>query len=164
LKKITFLLFISLFSGIAHGQCEGEKQEADKWNAVLKNKVSEWARDHHRQAKRVFLDCLRKQNKIVSQSPTSSPVSIIPNKRQYTNRFKRRYKTENVRVSDYTNFTGKKKSRWYTYFSDSPQCRHNSGNMQVFVACAKVRKHSLDRFNRRWNDITQQLNPLLDEN
>jgi hypothetical protein len=34
--------------------------------------------------------------------------------------------------------------------------------MNVFVACAKVRKQNLKIFNTSWNNQTQELMPFLD--
>lgn len=167
LKIIVLMVAAVIFSCVsaAQSQCEIEKQRADKWNQILKYKVSEMARAQHRKAKKEFLECLRKP--VEAETKTSLPIpsddkkpSSIPPK--YVP--KRHKQTNHVTVSDYANFKGKKKQAWYEYFQESQECLVNSNNMKIFVACAKIRKQHLKQFNARWNDQTEELMPLLDRN
>jgi hypothetical protein len=118
------------------------------------------ARDRHRDAKQEFLDCLRKpdnkpKNKIFTDEkqqkntrikaykPTKSRHSVSSHK-----------KTSHITVTDYTNFKGKKKLAWNDYFQESGMCMSSNQDMQIFVACAKIRKQNLKAFNARWEHKT----------
>lgn len=148
----------------AQSQCEAEKKHADKWNKILKYKVTERAREQHRKAKKEFLECLRRpveaetktsSQRLKAKKPSITLPQYIPKPHKHT---------KHVTVSDYTNFKGKKKQAWYEYFQESQECLANSNDMKIFVACAKVRKQQLKQFNARWNDKTEELMPLLDRN
>lgn len=158
--KLLFLAIITMvycsFS-IAKAKCDTEKQHVDKWNDILRNKVSERARDNHRTAKQVFLDCLLAKNKITKKS--NKAVLTSPTKKLKTQPYKAKShsKTKNVTVTNYVNYKGKKKDAWHLYFKESPECMKNSGDMSVFVKCAKIRKQSLKQFESRWNNQTQKL-------
>ena len=169
MKVITLIVAAVIFSSASaeplESQCKIEKKRADKWNQILKHKVTENARKQHRKAKNEFLECLRKP--VVKEIKTSLPSSS-DNKKHATTipRYvrKRHNQTQHITVSDYTNFKGKKKLAWNEYFQESKECLANSNNMKVFVACAKIRKQNLKQFNARWNDQTEELRPLLDKN
>ncbi|MCF2949180.1 hypothetical protein L0668_13755 [Paraglaciecola aquimarina] len=166
---------------VAKAQCDTEKQKVDRWNDVLKYKVSERARDKHRAVKQEFLDCLlaknkpaKKSKKAASSSPSTStnsskkhkthPKSL--SKTQTISRYKTKSykaknyaKTEHVMVSNYVDFKGKKKQAWNIYFKESAECMENSGDMAVFVKCAKIRKQNLKEFESKWDHQVQQLVP-----
>lgn len=164
------ILAVITFSGSAYGQCEAEKREVDRWNAYLKKKVTEWAREKHRLVKQEFLDCLRMpeekpKNKLNTSNkpPTNVKTKTFkPSKKRYS--FSSRNKNNHIKVSDYANFKGKKKLAWNQYFQESGKCASSNQDMQVFVACAKIRKQNLKAFNARWDHVTQKLKPLLDSN
>jgi hypothetical protein len=72
-EKIILILEMTAFSRVALSQCEIEQKQVDRWNSILKNKVTERARNKHREAKKVFLDCLRQPTEAVqTKSPTIS--------------------------------------------------------------------------------------------
>jgi N-acetylmuramoyl-L-alanine amidase CwlA len=155
---MMLMLVLTIFSGFTYSQCEPEKEQADRWNKILKSKVSERARNKHRKAKKEFLDCLRQPTEII---PTKSKTKTSkPTKTKYT--FSPGKSSSHVTVSDYTDFKGKKKLAWNLYFVESDKCLSNKNDMKIFVACAKVRKQNLKTFNARWNKQTQELMPLLD--
>ncbi len=155
---------MSVFSQLAYSQCEPEKKLVDKWNSILKNRVTELARNKHREAKSDFLDCLRQpteEAKVKKTSPKhSSSKARKITKPKY--KFSPRKSSGHLIVSDYTNFKGKKKIAWYRYFKESVECLSNKSDMKIFVACSKVRKQNLKTFNARWNNQTQELMPFLD--
>jgi hypothetical protein len=156
------MLVLTVFSKVAYSQCELEKAQVDRWNKTLKNKVTERARNKHREAKKEFLSCLRQSvNAAPKKSSTSSNTKVRKTtKTKY--QFAPRKSASHVTVSDYSNFKGKKKLAWSHYFKESEQCLDNKNDMTIFVACAKVRKQNLKIFNARWNDQTLELMPLLD--
>ena len=162
MKVVAVLFVMSFFSRLAYSQCEEEKEEADRWNKLLKYKVTERARNGHREAKERFLDCLRKPTEEVKTKlpKISNTKSRKTTKTKY--KFSLRKSSSHVTVSDYTNFKGKKKLSWNLYFIESDKCLNNKNDMKTFVACAKVRKQNLKTFNTRWNNQTQELMPLLD--
>jgi hypothetical protein len=69
------IVAVVVFSRAANGQCEKEKDRVDRLNDSLKHKVTEWARDRHRQAKQDFLECLRK--------PAEDPQTVSPPVSEY---------------------------------------------------------------------------------
>lgn len=159
---MILILALSVFSRLAYSQCEPEEEQVDKWNKRLKYKVTEIARNKHREAKKVFLDCLRQPTEEVqTKSPTiSSTKTRKTTKTKY--KFSPHKSANHVTVSDYTNLKGKKKQAWNLYFIESTECLSNKNDMNIFVACAKVRKQNLKNFNARWNNQTQELMPFLD--
>jgi hypothetical protein len=163
---MLLLLTVSVFSKLTYAQCEKEKEEADKWNRVLKNKSTEYARSMHRESKSIYLDCIR-QPRVKEKPPASpnlskSPISQTQQSRKNKYYSAPRQSNSHITVSDYTNFKGKKKRAWGLYFNESAECLSNKSNMKMFVACAKVRKQNLKAFNARWNNQTQELMPLLE--
>ncbi|WP_226991254.1 hypothetical protein [Paraglaciecola psychrophila] len=159
---MILILVMSVFSRLAYSQCELEEEQVDVWNKLLKYKVTERARNKHREAKKVFLDCLRQPTKEVqTKSPTISTTKTRKTtKTKY--KFSPHKSSNHVTVSDYTNFKGKKKQAWNLYFIESIECLTNKNDMKIFVACANVRKRKLKTFNARWNNQTQELMPFLD--
>lgn len=164
MKGIFVVLVLTIWHSpsLAESVCEREKKDADHWNQVLKNKVTEHARTKHREAKKIFLDCLRED-----RSAYKAPVKNgkIPKRKKppaISNRSIR--STRNVNVSDYTGFEGEKKQAWERYYIESPECLKNRNNMQVFVRCASSRKDYLKEFKSRWDDKSQTLRPLLIQN
>jgi hypothetical protein len=154
---------MSVFSKLAYSQCEVEKEEVDRWNKILKYKVTDRARNKHREAKSGFLDCLRQptDEKVKTKSSThSSRKTRKTSKTKY--KFSPHKSSSHVTVSDYTNFEGKKKLAWTLYFTESVECLSNKNDMKIFVACAKVRKQNLKKFNARWNNQIQKLMPFVD--
>jgi hypothetical protein len=153
---------MSVFSRLAYSQCEREEEQVDVWNKLLKYKVTERARNKHREAKKAFLDCLRQPTEDVqTKSPTiSSTKTRKITKTKY--KFSPHKSSNHVTVSDYTNFKGKKKQAWNLYFIESTECLSNKNDMNIFVACATVRKQNLKTFNTSWNNQTQELMPFLD--
>ena len=153
---------MSVFSRLAYSQCEPEEEQVDVWNKLLKYKVTERARNKHREAKKVFFFCLRQPTEEVqTKSPTiSSTKTRKTTKTKY--KFSPHTSSNHVTVSDYTNLKGKKKQAWNLYFIESIECLTNKNDMKIFVACANVRKRKLKTFNARWNNQTQELMPFLD--
>lgn len=157
------MLLMTVFSQGVYSKCEFEKKRVDRYNSMLKNKATESARNGHRAAKSAYLDCLRRPTEEKAQTKSSTHSSS-----QTPGTSKTKYKLSppkssgHVTVSDYSNFKGKKKQAWALYFTESVECLSNKNDMKIFVACAKVRKQHLKIFNARWNNQTQELMPLLD--
>lgn len=164
LKSIVVVLLLAIWhpTSLADSVCEREKKEADHWNQVLKNRVTENARTKHREAKKIFLDCLRED-----LSAYKAPVKSlkIPKTTKPLDIYNRSIpSTRNVNVSDYTGFKGKKKQAWERYYIESPECLKNRNDMQMFVRCASLRKDYLKEFKSRWDDKSQTLRPLFIQN
>jgi hypothetical protein len=156
------MLVLAIFSGFTYSQCEPEKEQVDRWNKLLKNKVSERARNKHREAKKEFLDCLRQSTEVTPKKSATHSKTKASKSTKTKYKFSPHKSASHVTVSDYTNFKGKKKHAWNFYFVESTKCLSNKNDMKIFVACAKVRKQNLKTFNTRWNNQTQELMPVLD--
>jgi hypothetical protein len=159
---MVLILVMSIFSRLAYSQCELEEEQVDRWNKALKYKVTERARNKHREAKKVFLDCLRQPTKGVQKKSAIISTTKTRKATKTTYKFSPHKSSNHITVSDYTNFKGKKKQAWNLYFIESAKCLSNKNDMKIFVACAKVRKRKLKTFNARWSNQTQELMPFLD--
>ena len=153
---------MTAFSRVALSQCDIEQKQVDRWNSILKNKGTERARSKHREAKKAFLDCLRLPTEAVQTKSPSISSTKTPKTTKTKYKFAPRKNSSHVTVSDYANFKGKKKLAWSLYFKEPVECLSNKTDMKIFVACAKFRKQNLKTFNSRWNNQTQELMPLLD--
>lgn len=173
--KLFALIIASIFiqnMAIAQMACEKEKDEVDRWNRILKNNVTETARDKHRDAKERFLKCLHDQR---IQPEITKPKDAKPEQKKYSSIKKNspttrktvqskkpiQYGTNTVTTA-YTHYRGEKLKAWHGFFQESPECKNNSGDMGVFVKCSAMRKEQLAIFERRWDDSQQRLRPLLD--
>ncbi|CAD5263888.1 conserved hypothetical protein [Alteromonas sp. 38] len=149
---------INLF---AKESCMEEKAAADHWNGLLRDKVTELRRSHHREAKAQFLACLgseKNSSTAKSSTPTQNYISNQRNPKREAQPSLRNYPTtRNVLVSSYHNFKGAKKVAWNNFYKETPECINNSDDMAKFVKCASERKDYLQRFNLLWDDDSRSL-------
>lgn len=164
--QLFFVLSLGfLFSGSATSaeKCAEEKEEADYWNRLMRERVTEMRRTNHRQAKADFLDCLGEDDSATSKKPQvkvyrgrqSDARNMI---RQNVRRSApRKGYTQDIFVSSYHNFEGAKRKAWSQFFKEPQECMNNDGNMNMFVKCTNERKYYLEQFNQRWDEKTQSL-------
>lgn len=155
----TLLVLALPFSTLATENCIQEKEQADYWNLQLKHKVTERKRTKHREAKKIFLECIRQEKQRASQKPKDTAIINRSQRRKHKTRIPT--PTANVNVSDFTGFNGKKKQAWNAFYRESKECAKNRSDMNLFVQCAKVRKKHLTEFNRRWDEQSGRLKSIL---
>lgn len=157
-----FLVLLSAQT-VASNNCISEKAEVDRWNDLLRERVTESRRTHHREAKAKFLDCLGGKN--TEGSAQQRRVANPPENHQQEKVSKplrtARRGSQDMYVSSYHNFKGAKREAWKKYFQESPECKNNSSDMAVFVKCAAERKRYLQEFNNSWDEGIQSLRSPL---
>lgn len=143
--------------------CDREKELVDRLNNALKEKVTEYRRNRHREAKQNFLICLREQD-ARQESLEKYPTKTVFSNRQRIDRPQKakRSKHFTVRISHYTGFTGEKLTAWNNYFIEAEECENNKTDMVLFVKCGEERKHYIKLFEDRWDSANKRLRITID--
>jgi hypothetical protein len=165
MKHALFLLFaIASTTVSAKPDCQKEKDEADHWNDQLKQRVTEYHRDKHREAKDAYLACIRNPVKPSSTVPSTSNVENKAVKPVQAPRYKTpKPRPRNTRPNRpaVIKVNEPKQVAWQEFYRPSAECINNKGDMTLFVECSKEERRYKAEFERRWDPVKQQLTPLL---
>lgn len=162
LRILILFLFLAFNAGATESSCDQEKERADYWNDKLKERVTEYHRNKHREAKAAYLTCIRNppqqepatRSPVVSSSVTPAPV-VTPATPPARPPAERTGFTQNSRIT--VDYNSPKDLAWFQFYQPSDACADNQTDMGLFVKCAAEEKRYKDEFERRWDPINQRL-------